>query len=274
LITKKEKMTEPKRKGARSIKDITPDILLQLNSGKIESANLVEWLAIDQKLLLENVLSEWKKAAYLQPILLDVDSLKKPTITTVNEAIGVGLFKQILANNDTDLLPAMTHHPADAVRCWATYIVGKNPQLTIAEMLKNIQPFAADTHFGVREIAWMAVRPFMTKNLTESLAILSKWTLAENENIRRFASESTRPRGVWCAHIDVLKENPALALPILEPLKADKAKYVQDSVGNWLNDASKTKPDFVYEICEKWSKNSPTKETDYIIKKALRTLEK
>ena len=74
--------------------------------------------------------------------------------------------------------------------------------------------------------------------------------------------------------IDVLKENPALALPILAPLKSDTSKYVQDSVGNWLNDASKTKPDFVYQICEKWSKDSPTKETNYIINKALRTLEK
>jgi 3-methyladenine DNA glycosylase AlkC len=267
-------MSESKRKGARSIKDIPPDILVQLNTGKIESANLVEWLAIDQKKLLENVLSEWKKTAYLQPILSDINNLKKPTITTINEAIGVGLFKQMTAHQDTDLLSKMSQHTADAVRCWATYIVGKNPSLTIAEMLKNIQPFAADTHFGVREIAWMAVRPFMTKNLTESLAILSTWTSSENENIRRFASESTRPRGVWCAHIDILKENPALALPILEPLKSDKAKYVQDSVGNWLNDASKTKPDFVYEICEKWSKNSPTKETNYIVNKALRTLEK
>ncbi len=267
-------MIETKRKGARSIKDITPDIMQQLNSGKIESANLVEWLAIDQKLLLKTVLLEWKRTDYLTPILEDVDGLKKPTITTINEAIGVGFLQQITANKDTELFPKMSNHTADAVRCWATYIVGKNPQLTIAEMLEKIQPLAADAHFGVREIAWMAVRPFMTKNLNESLAILSTWTKSEHENIRRFASESTRPRGVWCAHIDVLKENPALALPILAPLKSDTSKYVQDSVGNWLNDASKTQPDFVYEICEKWSKNSPTKETNYIVKKALRTLEK
>jgi 3-methyladenine DNA glycosylase AlkC len=267
-------MTETKRKGARSIKDITPDIMQQLNSGKIESANLVEWLAIDPKILLETVLTEWKKQDYLTPILDGVKALKKPTITTINEAIGVGFLHQISAKRDTELYQKMAQHPADAVRCWATFIVGKNPQITIAEMLEKIQPLAADTHFGVREIAWMAVRPFMVKNLNESLNILATWTNSEHENIRRFASESTRPRGVWCAHIDVLKENPALALPILEPLKSDSSKYVQDSVGNWLNDASKTQPDFVYEICEKWSKNSPTKETNYIIKKALRTLEK
>jgi 3-methyladenine DNA glycosylase AlkC len=267
-------MIEPKRKGARSIKDITADIMVQLNAGKIESANLVEWLAIDQKKLLETVLSEWQRTAYLLPILNGVETLKKPTITTINEAIGVGFLYQMTTNNDVDLLQKMAHHKADAVRCWATYVVGKNPKLTIAEMLAAIQPFAADTHFGVREIAWMAVRPFMTKNLTESLTILTTWTASDDENIRRFASESTRPRGVWCAHIDALKENPELALPILEPLKSDKSKYVQDSVGNWLNDASKTKGDFVANICEKWAKESPTKETNYIIKKALRTLEK
>jgi 3-methyladenine DNA glycosylase AlkC len=45
-------------------------------------------------------------------------------------------------------------------------------------------------------------------------------------------------------------------------------------VGNWLNDASKTDADFVQKICTLWAKESPTKETAYIVKKALRTLEK
>lgn len=267
-------MTEPKRKGARSIKDISPDIMQQLNSGQIETANLVEWLAIDQKMLLENVLAAWQRPSYLSPILLKINRLKKETITTVTEAIGVGLWEQAQQNNDNELLKLSATHPADTVRCWATYMVGKNPQLSLDDMLQKMQVFAADTHFGVREIAWMAARPVFSKQLTESLAILATWTASKNENIRRFASEATRPRGVWCEHIDALKQNPALGLPILEPLKADKAKYVQDSVGNWLNDASKTQPDFVSGLCEKWSKNSPTKETNYIINKAMRTIEK
>jgi 3-methyladenine DNA glycosylase AlkC len=267
-------MSEQKRKGARSIKDIPADIMQQLNAGKIESANLVEWLAVDQTTLLKNMLNNWAKTHYEAAILRGIYELKKPTITTINEAIGVGLFQQAQIHGDSELLKSMSKHSSDAVRCWATYMIGKNPQLTIAEILQAIQPFAADTHFGVREIAWMAVRPMMAKNLTESLAILATWTASDNENVRRFASESTRPRGVWCAHIEVLKENPVLALPILEPLKADKAKYVQDSVGNWLNDASKTQPDFVSNLCEKWSKSNPTKETNYIVNKAMRTIEK
>ena len=110
----------------------------------------------------------------------------------------------------------------------------------------------ADSHFGVREIIWMALRPEMSEHLDFSIAFLSHWAESEDENIRRFSTEALRPRGVWCAHIEALKEKPEVYLPILDKLKSDKAKYVQDSVGNWLNDASKTRPDFVTALCERW----------------------
>lgn len=41
-------MNEVKRKGARSTKDIPKAILAQLNCGEMETANFVEWLAVDQ----------------------------------------------------------------------------------------------------------------------------------------------------------------------------------------------------------------------------------
>jgi len=263
-----------KRKGARSTKDIQQDILQQLNSGEIETANLVEWLAVDQRILLENLLKHNNRTEYLKPVLTKIEQLKKQTVNTINEAIGTGLFELTTANSDEDFLTIMSNHNADLVRCWATYPVGKNENLNISETLEQIQPFSADKHFGVREICWMAVRPKIAKNLTESIEILSRWTTNEDENIRRFTTEATRPRGVWCEHIEELKQNPELALSILEPLKADKAKYVQDSVGNWLNDASKTQPKFVTELCRRWEIESDTKQTKYITKKALRTLNK
>jgi len=267
-------MTETKRIGAKSTKDIPKNILEQLNRGEIETANLVEWLAVDQKALLKNVLTQYSRQKYLNPILEQIEKLKKQTVNTINEAIGTGLLEQAIIHNDNDFLQIISTHSADLVRCWTTYTVGKNASLNIEQMLQKIQPFAADKHFGVREIAWMAVRPSITKNLNESISIFSKWATNNDENIRRFASEATRPRGVWCEHIEELKQNPKLGLLILEPLKSDKAKYVRDSVGNWLNDASKTQPEFVGELCKRWEKESDTKETKYIIKKALRTIDK
>lgn len=267
-------MTEIKRKGAKSTKDIPSAILEQLNRGEIETANLVEWLAVNQKLLLENLLTQNKRTDYLKPVLTKIEQLKKQTVNTINETIGTGLFEQATQNNDKEFLAIMSNHTADLVRCWATYTIGKNENLNIAETLEQIQPFSADKHFGVREICWLAVRAKIAQNLTKSIEILSTWTTNQDENIRRFTTEATRPRGVWCEHIEELKQSPELALSILEPLKSDKAKYVQDSVGNWLNDASKTQPDFVKELCKRWEKESDTKETKYIIKKALRTVNK
>lgn len=267
-------MIEIKRKGARSTKDIPTEILAQLNRGEIETANLVEWLAVDQRLLLENLLTENQRTDYLKPVLFKIDQLKKKTVNTINEAIGTGLFEQVIKNKDSDFLTIISNHKADLVRCWATYAIGKNEQLNITEILKQIQPFSADKHFGVREICWLAVRAKITQNLSKSIEVLSKWTTNQDENIRRFTTEATRPRGVWCEHIEELKQNPELALSILEPLKSDTSKYVQDSVGNWLNDASKTQPDFVKELCKRWEKESDTKETKYIIKKALRSINK
>lgn len=265
---------EIKRKGARSFKDITPEILELMNNGAIESANLTEWLAVDQTILLKNILHENKRTQYLDPILTKIGKLKKQSANTLNATIGMGLLSAAIENNDLQFLKDIAFHTSDTVRCWITYTIGKNPQLSLSEKLHQMQPFAADKHFGVREISWMTVRETIIKNLDESLQILSTWTLSEDENIRRFSCESIRPRGVWCEHIEVLKENPILALPLLERLKSDPSKYVCDSVGNWLNDASKSQPRFVIDVCKQWEQNNPTKSTLYIIKKALRTLNK
>ena len=267
-------MAEIKRKGARSKKDIPESILIQLNYGEIECANVVEWSAIDRKKLLENILIKHSREHYLSAVLCCIDNLEKQTINTINEAIGEELLNQITIHNDSSFLQIILRTPSDLVRGWGAFIIGKDTTLTLEQMFQKIQPFAADKHFNVREEAWGAVRHHIIKDLEESIVILSKLAMDENENIRRFASEVSRPRGVWCKHIEELKQNPELALSILEPLKSDKSKYVQDSVGNWLNDASKTQAEFVKKLCERWENESMTNETKYIIKKALRTINK
>lgn len=245
------------RKGATRRSDIPPEILAALNAGEMETATLAEMLAIDFTVLIRPFL----------PSETDVSQLSGETSVTKRMAIAAEL---LLSHRGATVFPELTQHPADTVRGWAAFLVGKLPQQTLAEQLEQIRPLADDSHFGVREWAWLALRGQVSHALMEAIALLSPWTQQASPNLRRFASEITRPRGVWCNHIKQLKDEPEPGLPILEPLRADPAVYVQDSVANWLNDAAKTRPEWVRSVCSRWLIESDTPQTHRICKRGLR----
>ena len=75
-------------------------------------------------------------------------------------------------------------------------------------------------------------------------------------------------------HLNELKKDPSLAFGIFEDLYNDPSRYVQNSVANWLNDASKSKPDWVIGVCEDFLEKSTSSETKYICKRAQRSINK
>ena len=97
----------------------------------------------------------------------------------------------------------------------ACYILGEQ-KLSFPEKLNLIKPLADDPNSGVREWAWMVLRADFTQELTKSIKLLSRWTEESTDNIKRFASELSRPRGVWCSHIKELRKEPWLGLDIIE----------------------------------------------------------
>ena len=149
-----------------------------------------------------------------------------------------------------------------------------NDTLTLEERLAGAQRFATDPNMGVREAAWMTFRPRLAMELKKGLRLLGQWVQHEDAGVRRCAIEATRPRGVWTEHIQALKSDPSLGLPLLETVRTDASRYVQLSVANWLNDASKSQPDWVRKVCARWLKESTTPETKWIVHHALRTLRK
>ena len=252
-------MSSP-RKGARSRDTIPADVLAQLNAGTLATVNLVEGLAIDFAHLLRAV------EPTLEPLAATID--RTQGITTRMRQVGEGL----LAHGGLALLERLASHPADTVRGWVAYGLAALPEQTLAQRLQRFRPLADDPHFGVREWAWLALRPVLAREARAAISLLAPWTAETSANLRRFASEITRPRGVWCAHLPELRASPLLGLPILEPLRNDPSRYVQDSVANWLNDAAKDHPTWVREITGRWGRESDTPMTQYIVRRAMRSL--
>ncbi len=249
------------RKGAVRSVDVPADVLMQLNAGTLTTATLAEGLALDFAILMHNVAPEVSTEAVATlrdagGILKKMKMAGELLLTTYGEAAA----------------ERFSIHPSDTVRGWAAYTLALVPDLSLAERLICIRPLAEDAHFGVREWAWMAMRPHVTAQIEEAILLLTEWHKESLPNLRRFAVEISRPRGVWCAHIPDLKAKPQMGLPLLVPVRADTSKYVQDSVSNWLNDAAKSNPVWVKEVCERWRRESDTPATLRICKRALRSV--
>ena len=257
----------PRRKGASRIADIPPDVLDGLNAGRLETVTLVEWLAIDMPTLLRAALRDARLDA--PGVLERAETVRGEGVTRRLRAIGAALFEEV-----PEAFEAFATHRSDMVRAWAAFMLAADASLPLEERLDRSRRFAADRSVAVRECAWDSFRPYVAEELDRGLELLRPWVLDPDDNIRRCAVEGTRPRGVWTAHIEELKREPERGLHLLEPVRSDSSRYVQRAVANWLNDASKSRPDWVRATCDRWLAESPTGETRWIVSSALRTLRK
>lgn len=243
-----------------------PDVVLNsLQLGIIPTANLVEALAVNQAQLALNVLNQLGESASKE-LTQELNLAQQKGFIQRCKSISAVLHHHL----GNDIPWEIQNHNSDIARCWAT-LWPQSSNLTLEAEINRLQPFADDPHFSVREMAWLCLRPLVVQQPERSIQLLLPWTEYEQENLRRFASEATRPRGVWCAHIPELKAHPELGLSLLENLMTDPSVYVQNSVANWLNDAGKSRPDFLISFQQRWISNA-NKSTQYILKRGLRNL--
>ena len=118
-----------------------------------------------------------------------------------------------------------------------------------------------------------AVRPFIVNQPELTMARLRLWAAANDEHLRRLASEGSRPRLPWGAQLKSLIADPTPSFALLERLKDDPSLYVRRSVANHLNDIGKDHPELLLARMQAWSPGA-SKERLWLINHALRTLVK
>lgn len=118
-----------------------------------------------------------------------------------------------------------------------------------------------------------AIRPFLNAHEERVLQRMEAWCAHPSTHVRRLVSEGTRPRLPWGMGI---RMEPRRALPLLDRLHADRARYVTRSLANHLNDLCRAMPDEVLarlDIWERAGKQTPA-EMAWIRSHALRGLVK
>lgn len=119
-----------------------------------------------------------------------------------------------------------------------------------------------------------AIRPYVERHYELTMARVARWARDPSHNVRRLASEGVRPRLPWAGTLHRFVADPRPVLAILEPLRSDPSEYVRKSVANHLNDIARDHAEVALATATRWSQESPTDETAWIVKHALRVLVK
>jgi 3-methyladenine DNA glycosylase AlkC len=257
------------------LKDVHEIRQNELNQGA-PSLNLMEQLSTNFQVLWRHTWQNSTFDANIQKKAIDLanNCFSGKILNNMQQAGDLldALFK--LEDFSCSTLQANIHsylqnHSSDTVRGWLCYAIAKKhpikdilqqPELFF-QILDWIKPLAADQHFGVREWAWLAIRqhwiayfqsifinPSSLKNHLNDLnqqpffwQTFNTWVQSNDENIRRFMIELTRPKGVWCkqfSDVGLFANNFGI---YLTTLAFDPSLYVRKSVANWLNDLFKIK---------------------------------
>jgi 3-methyladenine DNA glycosylase AlkC len=263
--------TRSSRPIARRLSDVSDEVRDLLASGQAETRNWTEWMAADMPALARMVARTTRSKALSVALLTAADEAAGKSILQRLAIFGRAVNSSV-KGFDGRVFSEICTHRSDLVRQWGAYAVNDSRRsLKLQERLALTLPFAADRHMSVRECAWMAFRPHLAANLRSALKLLGPVSRSADPNLRRFAVEVSRPRSVWGTHIAELKVDPAIGLAVLDNVYQDESRYVRLAAGNWLNDASKTRPDWVQEVCRRWSKNN-NRYTRAIVVRGLRTL--
>ncbi|EMQ97501.1 DNA alkylation repair protein [Paeniglutamicibacter gangotriensis Lz1y] len=124
-----------------------------------------------------------------------------------------------------------------------------------------------------RLTAEFAIRTLLRHDLDRALELIRDWTTSEDLDVRRLASEGTRPYLPWSTRVPEITARTGVTIPVLNALYRDPEEYVRRSVANHLNDLSRDAPAMVVDTARRWLAE-PDENTARLVRHALRTLVK
>jgi 3-methyladenine DNA glycosylase AlkC len=121
--------------------------------------------------------------------------------------------------------------------------------------------------------AEFAIRTLLRHDLDRALATIRTWTTSDDADVRRLASEGTRPYLPWSVRVPEILRRPGVTVPVLDALHRDPSEDVRRSVANHLNDLSRDHPGLVVEVAARWRSGSDDDpDTARLVRHGLRTL--
>lgn len=119
-----------------------------------------------------------------------------------------------------------------------------------------------------------AIRTLFRHDLSRALGVIqSTWLSSGDVDVRRLASEGTRPYLPWATRVPGLAVESFPTRSILDALYRDDSEYVRRSVANHLNDVSRFTPVAVVDTARSWLA-APDANTTSVVRRGLRTLVK
>lgn len=117
-----------------------------------------------------------------------------------------------------------------------------------------------------------AIRALLRHDLDRALTIIgSQWVTSDDVDVRRLASEGTRPYLPWATRVPAIVSTPDSTVPILSALYRDESEYVRRSVANHLNDISRDSAEVAVSTARSWL-DDPDDNTERLVRHGMRTL--
>lgn len=241
------------------IRDIfNPQRVNQL-AGSLKSV----WPSFDSVSFCENIIPRLPNLSFSERSQLITDMLAQHLPDDFPTAIDI-LMKSLPGKIEKQELEGYDGFIIMPISIYVSHYGMEHFELSMNALYEMTQRFTAE----------FAIRFFIEKYPERTLSVLSEWATDPNPHVRRLVSEGTRPLLPWALRLKRFVEDPTPTLPLLDLLKNDPELFVRRSVANHLNDHAKNHPDLVVEMLKHWKSEHSSKELDWLVKHATRTLVK